>query len=136
MTGTGDRIPAVDQDIALVRRQESGNAAQQRGLAAAGRAQQRQDLPFLRDERAAVEHGEAREALDRIADRNDRGGFRRPGRRDGRSRGDHPANIRSKASTILPRLGATFGQSTETIEAISSGVEGRKAAAPAGATMP
>ena len=56
-------VLAVEQDAALVGRLEAGEHAQQRGLAAAGRAEQREELALVDVERHAVDGGEAAEAL-------------------------------------------------------------------------
>ena len=61
--GTARDVLAVEQDAALVRRLEAGEQAQQRGLAAAGRAEQREELALEDVERQAVDRGDAAEAL-------------------------------------------------------------------------
>ena len=57
------KVRAVEQDAALVRRLEAGEQAQQRGLAAAGGTEQREELALVDVERQAVDRGEVAEAL-------------------------------------------------------------------------
>ncbi len=56
-------VAAVEQDAALVRRLETGEHAQQRGLAAAARAQQREELAGPDVEREPVHGAETAERL-------------------------------------------------------------------------
>ena len=56
-------VPAVEQDPALVRRLEAGEHPQQRGLAAAGRAEQREEFARPDVERQPVHRAKAAELL-------------------------------------------------------------------------
>ncbi len=116
-------VGAVDQNAAAVRPDEAGDTAQKRGLAAAGGAEQRQDFALDRVEGAAVQDRLRAVALDDVPDRDD-------------DRRRHPANSRSKASTVLPRCGATFSQSIEAMAETSAGVDGRYSAAAGGVGTP
>ena len=53
-------VAAVEQDAPVARRLEAGEHAQQRGLAAAGRAEQREELVLADVERDAVDRGRPR----------------------------------------------------------------------------
>ena len=56
-------VLAAQQDLAGIRRLEPGEHAQQRGLAATGRPQQRKKFSGADVERELVDRGEAAEAL-------------------------------------------------------------------------
>jgi hypothetical protein len=56
-------VLAVEQDAALARLLEARQHAQQRGLAAARGAEQREELPFVDIQGYAVDGGEIAEAL-------------------------------------------------------------------------
>ena len=66
--GIGRDVDAVEQDAARVRRLEAGKQAEQRGLAAAGRAEQREELVLADVERDRVDRGRAAEALGHAVD--------------------------------------------------------------------
>ena len=108
-------VGAVDEDLPAVRRDEARDAPEQGGLAAARRTQQRENLPLECVERATVQDGQRAVAFDDVPDRDDDGGLRCR----------QPANNLSKASTVLPRCGATFSQSMDAMAPISAGVDGR-----------
>ncbi|MNT74090.1 hypothetical protein D3C72_2128710 [compost metagenome] len=55
VAGSGDTL-AVEPDVATAQRLEAGNAAQHRGLAAAGAAQQAGDLTLRQLERHVIDH--------------------------------------------------------------------------------
>src|SRR5215472_4034521 len=57
------KIDAVEEDAAGARLLKSGNEPQQRGLAAAGRTEQREELALKDLERELVDRGELAEAL-------------------------------------------------------------------------
>ena len=65
-------VPAVEQDAALVRRLETGEHAQQRGLAAAARAEQREELAGADVERQPVDRAETAECLRHALDAQQR----------------------------------------------------------------
>ena len=54
-------VAAVEQDAAFIRRLETGKHAQQRGLAAAGRAKQRKELAGADIERDVIDRAETAE---------------------------------------------------------------------------
>src|SRR5690606_4766799 len=66
----GDHLP-VERDRAGVRKLEPGDQAQDRALAGAGRAEQRQDLAALDVERHVVDHGAPAEPLGHPIERDD-----------------------------------------------------------------
>ena len=74
-------VAAAKQDAALVRRLEAGEHAQQRGLAAAARAQQRKELARPDVEREPVHRAEAAECLGDPLDAEQRHVVGRIGRR-------------------------------------------------------
>lgn len=102
--------------------------------------QQRDDLPLRHVERTAVEHGERAETLADAGDaqhrrrRRGRLGLGLDLRRD--LHRAHPANMRSKVSTVWPRSGAIAGQSSEVMLARSSDVAGTKGRADSGVSTP
>ena len=61
--GTGDDVLAVEQDAAFARRLEAGEHAQQRGLAAAGGAEQREEFALRNIEGKRLDRGDGAEAL-------------------------------------------------------------------------
>jgi hypothetical protein len=61
-------VPPFEQHVAVVGAFEPGDDAQQRGLAAAGRAEQRDQLAFRQIERDVVDGPERAELLDDVAD--------------------------------------------------------------------
>ncbi len=61
--GTRRDILPIEQDAALVRRLEAGEQAQQRGLAAARRTEQREELALENVERELLDRGHAAKAL-------------------------------------------------------------------------
>ena len=65
-------VLAVEQDAALIRRLEAGQHAQQRGLAAAARAQQREELAGADVERQAIHRAKAAESLGHALDAQQR----------------------------------------------------------------
>ena len=58
-----DRVPAADEDLALVWLLEAGDHPQRRGLAAPGRPQERQELALAHPETDRVNRGQRTEAL-------------------------------------------------------------------------
>ena len=68
----GRDVGAVEQDAARVRRLEAGEHAEQRGLAAAGGPEQREELVLADVERDAVDGGRPAEALGDAVDREQR----------------------------------------------------------------
>src|SRR5258708_3318508 len=65
--------PAIDLHFAIARRQLSEDAVEQRGFAAAVRADQAEDLALLHIKTDAIHRGDAAKALADIADFEDRG---------------------------------------------------------------
>ncbi len=65
-------IDAVEQDAAGIRLFEAGDQPQQRGLAAAGRSEQRKELALVDVERKLIDGGEAAEALAQALDAQQR----------------------------------------------------------------
>jgi hypothetical protein len=65
----GDGFP-VDEDVARIRMQESGDHAQRGGLAAAARAEQRDDAAGLDEKRHAIDGTRRAELLDQFAQAN------------------------------------------------------------------
>ena len=66
--GTPAERLAVEPDLALGRLLEAGEHAHQRGLAAAGRAEQREELALVDVERLVVDGDESAEALGDVAE--------------------------------------------------------------------
>ena len=69
-------VLAVDEDAALGRRFEAGEHAQQRGLAAAGAAEQREEFALEDVERHIVDGDEVTELLGDVVDADERLGRR------------------------------------------------------------
>src|SRR5262249_43176566 len=55
--------PAVDADLSAVGHEEAGNEIEQRGLAAAGRTEQRHQLAAAYHQRYVIERGDLAEAF-------------------------------------------------------------------------
>ena len=68
-------VVAVEQDAAVAGRLEAGEHAQQRGLAAAGGAKQREELVLADIERDAVDGGDPAEILRHLIDGQQRARF-------------------------------------------------------------
>src|SRR5436190_14045195 len=64
------RVLAVKGDFTPIRPVEAGDDAEQRGLAGAGRAEQRQQLAVINPEIDAIERGEIAELLAEVSDFN------------------------------------------------------------------
>jgi hypothetical protein len=79
-------ILPVEQDAPVVRRLEAGEHAQQRGLAAARRAEQRKEFAGEYIERHAIDRGHAGEALAHAREPHQRARRRVGPRREGTSR--------------------------------------------------
>ena len=73
----GGHVHAVDEDAAGRRLLEAGQHAQQRRLAAAGAAENREELAAMDVERHPVDRRDAVEQLRHVADLHQRGAFRR-----------------------------------------------------------
>ena len=65
-------ILAVEQDVAGIRPLETGDHPQQRGLAAPGRSEQREELAGINVERQPIDGGESAEALGQTIDTQQR----------------------------------------------------------------
>ena len=94
----GGDVLAVEQDAPLVRPLEAGKHAKQRGLAAAGRPEQREELAFVDVEREPVDRDHVAEPL---ADRLEP--HQRLRGRIGRGRGAAPDGRAPDKSVMAPR---------------------------------
>src|SRR5207302_840737 len=86
-------IPTVEQDTAHIQRLESGEQAQQRGLAAARGAEQREEFALENVERHAVDRGRAGEPLAHALEPHQRPRGRVAPRREFSARSDARARL-------------------------------------------